>query len=222
MDDPFADAVGEVIQGALDFRASLYSGKMPSLDETRTRFIKLVDEFARKGRLQASRTPDFDLARGALVYWIDEMLTLHWPVPFAEEFRAVCLELHYTDLKSLKGRSPLEHDRAVDGPYSFFELSEIAKTRDQPDALETFYLCAALGFRGRHEGKEHVLEEWARLARAHIVARLRKKHVETSLDGAPLSSLRGEHLFMGISVMVAVTAVITLVAFITAIHVSPY
>jgi type VI secretion system protein ImpK len=222
MDDPFADAVGDVIQGALDFRAGLFAGKIPPLDETRTRFIKLVDEFARKGREQASRTTDYDLARCALVYWIDEMLTLHWPLPYAEEFRAVCLELHYTDLKALKVLSPLKHDRAVDGPYRFFDVAEIAKAREGPDALETFYLCAALGFRGRHEGKEHLLEEWASRARTHIANRLRKKDLETSVDGAPLTSLRGEHLFLGVSVLVSITAVVTLIAFITAIHVSPY
>ncbi len=222
MNDRFADAFGEVIQGVLAFQDELRALHAPSVEEARPRFIRLIDGFAKKGDEQPEHKLDFDLARSALVYWIDEMVTLHWGWPHAEEFRAVCLELHYTDLKRLKDRSPAEHDRAVEGPYRFFEIAELAKTRDQPDALETFFMCVALGFRGRFEMREHLLEEWSRTVHAHLAPRLRKKEEEARLARVPLRLLRGQHLLLGVSVLVAVTALVTLIAFILAVHARPY
>jgi len=222
MNDHFADAVAEVIQGALEFQGSLRAGKVPTVEEARPRFIRLIDAFAKKGAEQPARKLDFDLARSALVYWIDEMLTLHWGWEHAEEFRAVCLELYYTDLKSLKERSPRQHDRAVEGPYRFFEMAEMAKTRDEPDALETFFLCAALGFRGRYDMRENLLVDWARQVQAQIAPRLRRKEAEAPIVGLALRRLRGQHLLLGVSVLVAVTSLVTLIGFIVAVHLRPY
>jgi type VI secretion system protein ImpK len=222
MNDHFADAVGEVIQGVLEFRDSLSAGRAPTVDETRARLVRLIDGFAKKGAEQPPRRLDFDLARSALVYWIDEMLTLHWGWQYAEEFRTVCLELHYPDLKNLKERSPRQHDRAVEGPYRFFEMADLARTRDEPDALETFLLCVALGFRGRFDMREHLLTEWGRQAHAHVAPRLRRQEEEAPLPGVPLRRLRGQHLFLGVSILVAATGILTLFAFIVAVHLRPY
>ena len=222
MNDHFADAVNEVIQGVLEFHDVLRASKVPTVDEARPRFIRLIDGFAKKGAEQPERKLDYDLARSALVYWIDEMLTLHWGWEHAEDFRAVCLELYYTDLKSLKERAPRQHDRAVEGPYRFFEMAELAKTRDEPDALETFLLCVALGFRGRFDMREHLLTEWGGQVHAHIAPRLRRKEEEAPLAGVPMRRLRGQHLLLGVSVLVAVTAVVTLISVIVAVHARPY
>jgi type VI secretion system protein ImpK len=222
MNDHFADAVGEVIQGVLEFQETLRAGKVPSVDDARPRFIRLIDGFAKTGSERPSRRLDFDLARCALVYWIDEMLTLHWGWAHADDFRAVCLELHYSDLKGLKERSPRQHDRAVEAPYRFFEMAELAKSREETDALETFLLCVALGFRGRYDMREQVLTEWVGQVHGHIVPRLRRKEQEASLPGVPLRRLRGEHLLLGVSVLVAVTAVVTLIGFMIAVYARPY
>jgi type VI secretion system protein ImpK len=222
MNDHFADAVNEVIQGVLEFHDVLRASKVPTVDEARPRFIRLIDGFAKKGNERPSRKVDFDLARAALVYWIDEMLTLHWDWQYAEEFRAVCLELHYTDLKGLTERSPHHHDRAVEGPYLFFELAELAKAREETDALETFLLCVTLGFRGRYDMREQVLTDRVRQFHGHIVPRLRRKEDETAMTGVPLRRLRGQHLLLGVSVLVAVTALVTLIGFIIAVHARPY
>ena len=229
MNDHFADAVNAVIHEVLEFQDHLRSGRVPPLDEARSQFIRAVDGFAAKGREQPGSRLDFDLARCALVYWIDEMLILRCGWPHAEDFRAACLELHFTDLKALKER-PLRHvDRAVEGPYRFFEMAEVAKTRDETDALETFLLCVAIGFRGRYEVRADVLEDWARRTHAHIAPRLRKRDEEarrsrkpTTLLGQPLCRLRGQHLLLGVSVLVAASALITLIAFIVAVHLRPY
>ena len=103
MNDHFADAVGDVIQGVLEFQETLRAGKVPTVDEARPRFIRLIDAFAKKGAEQPERKLDYDLARSALVYWIDEMLTLHWGWPHAEDFRAVCLELVLHGFKEFEG-----------------------------------------------------------------------------------------------------------------------
>lgn len=222
MNDHFADAVGEVIQGALEFQAALRAGKSPTLEEVRPRLVRLIDTFIKKGAEQPARKLDFDLARAALVYWIDEMLTLHWGWQHAEEFRAVCLELHYTDLKTLKERSPRQLDRAVEAPYRFFELAELARTREEPDALETFLVCAALGFRGRYELRENLLIDWSRQVHAHIAPRLRSKEAEAPIGGTALRRLGGQHLLLGVSVLVAATSLFSLFAFIVAVHLRPY
>jgi type VI secretion system protein ImpK len=222
MNDHFADAVGEVIQGVLEFQETLRAHKVPTVEEARPRFVRLIDGFAKKVSERPARKMDFDLARCALVYWIDEMLTLHWGWQYAEDFRAVCLELHYTDLKGLKERSPRQHDRAVEGPYRFFEMADLAKVREETDALETFLLCVTLGFRGRFDMREPLLIDWVRQVHAHIALRLRSKDDEPAITGAPVRRLRGQHLLLGVSVLVAVTAMVTLISFIIAVHARPY
>lgn len=229
MNDPFADAVGEVVRALLEVHEELRAGSVPAVAETRERFIRAVDAFARKGREQPAQTLDYDLARCALVYWIDEMLTLHWGWPHAEEFRAVCLELHYPDLKGVKEPGLGRRDRVVEGPYRFYEMAAEAKLRDETDALEAFWLCVALGFRGQFYIRRHLLEEWVRDAHDHIVPRLKKKDEQarrarkpTAIEGPPLARLGGQHRLWGVSVLVASTAVVTLIAFIVAVHLRPY
>ena len=78
MNDHFADSLGDVIQGVLEFQDALRLDRTPTVEEARGRFIRLIDGFARKGNERPDRKLDFDLARSALVYWIDELLTLHW------------------------------------------------------------------------------------------------------------------------------------------------
>jgi type VI secretion system protein ImpK len=222
MNDHFADAVGEVIQGVLEFQDTLRKGKVPTVEEARPRFIRLIDGFAKKGNERPPQRMDFDLARCALVYWIDELLTLHWGWQHAEEFRAVCLELHYIDLKILKEKAPRQHDRAVEGPYRFFEMAELAQLRESSDALETFLLCVSLGFRGRYDMREQLLVDWVRQVHSHIALRLKRKDDETDMAGTPLRRLFGQHLLLGVSVLVAVTAMVTLISFIVAVHARPY
>lgn len=229
MNDHFADAVGDVIRDVRAFQDELKAGRVPGLDEARSRFVRAVDGFAGVGREHPGQSADFDLARAALVYWIDEMVTLHWGWPHAEDFRAVCLELHYTDLKGLKERRPGRLDRAVEGPYRFFEMAEEARARDETDALETFLLCVALGFRGKFDLREHELADWAERVHKQIAPRLRKRDEQarrartpTELAGEPLGRLVGSQRLLGASVLVAATAVLTLIAFIVAVHLRPY
>ena len=227
MNDAFADALGKVVVEVTAFHEELRARRPPSLEQAFGRFVRLIDEFAEKGRTQGGRATDYMLAQTALVYWIDEMLILHFGWEHADDFRAICLELHYPELKTLKNRSPGERERSVEGPYRFYEMADVARTSEEPDSLEAFLLCAALGFRGKYDDEDE-LEAWVRQIHDHVKPRLQRRDRESSLDriegsdGVPLKRLQGQHLLLGVSTIVAITALITLVVFIVAVHFRPY
>lgn len=83
--------------------------------------------------VQGPRRDEFELAKRALVYWIDEVLiSSDWEE--AGWWSHHTLERHFFDSR----------ERA----WRFFEKAAVARQLDSLDALETFYLCACLGFQG--------------------------------------------------------------------------
>lgn len=76
---------------------------------------------------------EMELAKCALAYWMDEVL-INSDWSHAKTWKDNTLERDLFD-----GR-----DRA----YEFFEKAKVAKSLGRTDALETFYLCVALGFKG--------------------------------------------------------------------------
>jgi type IV/VI secretion system ImpK/VasF family protein len=91
--------------------------------------------------VQGERRKEYYLARSALVYWIDEVL-VNSTWEYASYWNNHTLERSYFDAR----------ERA----WRFFEKAEAARSLDNLDALETFYLCACFGFKGvyRDEKKQ--------------------------------------------------------------------
>lgn len=89
--------------------------------------------------VEGPRRNEFDLAKRALVYWIDEVLiNSNWQD--AGWWSNHTLERHFFDSR----------ERA----WRFFEKAAVARQLENLDALETFYLCACLGFWGTYRDRK--------------------------------------------------------------------
>jgi type IV/VI secretion system ImpK/VasF family protein len=147
--EDIANLVYPVLGHGLRLKERLDGGEVPSIDveQAALRTMLLTEADAR-------RRPDFggdverpaqtvvaDAAtegraflgvRYALACWLDELLILHSPWSAAWNERKLEATLYGTN------------DRA----WKFWEQAELAAARPTPDALEGFFLCVVLGFRG--------------------------------------------------------------------------
>jgi type VI secretion system protein ImpK len=209
MTDAFADVVAPVIQGVIDFQDGLLRGKHPTLEEQKRSLVDLLKwSEDRAGRSSPELARDFELAKRALVYWIDEILiTSSWK--HAQEWTNHILEFF------------LYRESAA--AIRFFEKASEAEKRDSTDPLEVFFLCIALGFRGDLSSDEEEIRRWA--SRVHERITEGSKQPEQYIPEPPLQQherglrpLQGERLLLIVSLLVAVTAVVTLAGFISAVH----
>ncbi len=209
MTDAFADVVAPVIQGVIDFQDGLLRGKHPTVDEQKRTLLDLLKWAEdRAGRSSPELARDFELAKRALVYWIDEILiTSTWK--HAQEWTNHILEFS------------LYHESAA--AIRFFEKASETEKRDSTNPLEVFFLCVALGFRGELSSDEEELRHWA--SRVHERITEGTQHPEQYIPEPPgrpqergLRPLQGGRLLLVVSLLVAVTAVVTLAAFIVAVH----
>jgi type VI secretion system protein ImpK len=209
MTDAFADVVAPVIQGVIDFQDGLLRGKQPALDDQKRALTDLLSRSEEKaGRTSPDLARDFELAKRALVYWIDEILiTSTWA--HAQEWTNHILEFYFY--------------RESAAAIRFYEKAIEAEKRDSTDPLETFMLCVVLGFRGDLASQEDEIRRWA--LRVHGRIAEGTKHPDQFLQEPPrlpdelrLRTLPGERLLLAVSLLVAVTAVVSLVGLIAAVH----
>lgn len=205
MTDAFASLVSPVLQHLVDLQLRLEAGENPSLASERERVLVLLDEAERKASESSALAHDFALAKHALVYWIDEILiNSQWA--HATEWRQQILEwdIYHERLRSER----------------FFEKAHDAEGLANTDALETFYLCVALGFRGRHVDSPGDLRKWADRAYNRIIAGSRQPDKflpDDAVERAPLHSLPGQSILLAVSVLVSISALLTLACFVIAI-----
>lgn len=131
MNDRLANRVYPTIQYVLELLDRINgrrSGGMPNPEEERSRLLQYV------GQLDAGRpTADEELAKKALVYWIDEVfVNANWP--HSEYWKTHTLEFQLF--------------KTLDRAHLFYSDAKVARSVSPPDALETYYLCVALGFLG--------------------------------------------------------------------------
>lgn len=106
--------------------------------------------------------------RYALVCWLDEFFILYSPWESAWNERKLEGELYGTN------------DRA----WRFWEQAQLAATRPRADALEVFYLCVALGFRGELREQWDKLQSWNTTTRSRI-AKIKEQEWPYPLDFEP-------------------------------------
>jgi type VI secretion system protein ImpK len=209
MTDAFADVVAPVIQGVIDFQDGLLRGKHPSVEEQKRELALLLGRSEEKAvKTSPALARDFELAKRALVYWIDEILiTSSWS--HAQEWTNHILEFS------------LYRESAA--AVRFYEKAVEAEKRDSTDPLETFFLCVLLGFRGDLAADEEGIRRWA--SRIHERVTEGTNHPEQYLPEPPgsrqereLRPLSGGRLLFVVSLLVCATAVVTLAGFIAAVH----
>ncbi len=151
MTDSFAGLVGPIFQSVVDLRAGFRQGENPSPESVKRSLIKAFQGAQR--RITEAQVADFTLAQYALVYWADEVLIKSsWR--FADSWKNSILELEYFGTRRA----------AVDFWVRAQQAEEQARASDRQlrnaDALETFFCCASLGFRGELFQDEAELEAW--------------------------------------------------------------
>ena len=126
----FSAGVDLVFQHVLDLLERIGNGENPSPQEERMRIRGRLDHV----EAQLGRGQDWQLAKYALVAWIDEMLIVDAPWKDRDTWNENKLEWEIFQTNS-------RYD-------SFYKKAKEAFALPQKDALEVFYVCVVLGFRG--------------------------------------------------------------------------
>jgi type IV/VI secretion system ImpK/VasF family protein len=136
MTNDFGQRVYPVIRYVSDLLSDIRAGRTSADSQSvATEIRTLLAQFD----VQGERRKEYYLARSALVYWIDEVLVnSDWE--YASYWNNHTLERSYFDAR----------ERA----WRFFEKAEQARSLDNLDALETFYLCACFGFKGVYRDEQ--------------------------------------------------------------------
>jgi type VI secretion system protein ImpK len=205
MTDAFASLVNPIFQQVINLQQRLELGESPPLGPERDQIVALLDDAEQAAGASSQLRHDFGLAKHALVYWIDEVL-INAPWSHAVEWRQQILEWDIYQER-------LRADR-------FFEKAHEAEALATTDPLETFFLCVALGFRGRYAESPAELRKWAERVYNRVVAGAQQPDKflpDEPLDREPLRPLSGQAILLAVSVLVSVTALITLACFVLAV-----
>jgi type VI secretion system protein ImpK len=170
MREELSDLVHPVLGYALQLRDRLESGEVVRIDAEQAALRGLLrteieaqrwtdfggEEPTRRGLVgreeAAPGAAPFLGARYGLVCWLDELFILH--SPWDEQWNERKLEV------ALYG----SNDRA----WRFWEQAAIAERRSGTDALEAFYLCVMLGFRGELREAPDKLHAWVMTNQARL------------------------------------------------------
>jgi type VI secretion system protein ImpK len=169
-----AQLVHSVLNYAVELKARLDRGEEPDFDAQQAELKDrlLSDYEARRwpeyggepprergtlaARSAADARPDnsgqFLGIRYALVCWLDELFTCHSPWAAAWNEHKLEVDLYGSN------------DRA----WRFWEQAKLAQSRPGNDALEAFYLCVALGFRGELREQPEGLQVWTNHAKTRL------------------------------------------------------
>jgi type VI secretion system protein ImpK len=205
MTDPFASVVGPIFEYVIDLEQRLEERENPPLEAERRQIVNLLADADQKAGASGPLVHDYELARHGLVYWIDEVL-INSTWKSAMEWRQQILEWE------LYGER-LRADR-------FYEKAHDAEALASTDALEVFYLCVALGFRGRHVDAPAELRKWTERIYNRIAAgsqQADKFLPDDATEYEPLRPLPGPSILLAVSVLVSITALFTLVCFVLAV-----
>jgi len=156
--------VYKVISCALDLKDRLDRGESPNLKDEHHRLATMIRADG-EARRYADYSGDgvFLGARYALACWVDELFIIHCHSPWADQWKEKTIEdeLFHTNVAATK----------------FWEQADIAlqrggaaRTAAPPgsDAIETFFLCVVLGFRGNHWDSIPKVCEYVQDMRSHL------------------------------------------------------
>jgi len=160
----------EIVGYGLDLKERLEQGARPPLDHELERLrglllggseLKNDPEYSGDPggdmRTTMARDNRFLGARYALTCWLDEIFIAD--SPYADDWNERKLEV------AIYGGSS---DRA----WKFWEQARMAEKRPGTDALEVFYWCVMLGFRGEFREQQEKLRDWT----VGIRDRVRRTH----------------------------------------------
>ncbi len=146
MHEEIADLVYPVLREGLDLKERLDRGAAPDLDSAQRRMNQLLRREAEARQWPAfGGTGEFLGVRYALACWLDELFSEHasdWGRQWNNSKRETALY------------------GSNDRSWKFWEQAQLAEARAEKDALESFYLCVMLGFRGQLADQPDQLRQW--------------------------------------------------------------
>jgi len=135
MTPKFAQAVDPVLLHVLGLLERIGRDERPSPQEERLQIVALLDQ----AEAIVGVGQEWELAKYALVSWIDEVL-LELPWDGREWWNNNVLEVETFNTRLCNER--------------FYTRAQEASTLPRRDALEVFYVCVVLGFRGLYREPE--------------------------------------------------------------------
>jgi type VI secretion system protein ImpK len=205
MTDAFAGLVYPVFQGVVGLLRRIEDGEDPDVEAERAEVVALLGEAEQKAASSAQLAADFRVAKPALVYWVDEVL-INSPWRNALEWKNHILEWEFFGQRERADR--------------FFELAHQAELLAGTDPLETFYLCVALGFRGKFADDPAGLKAWSERVYNRVVAGMNQPErflPDVAAEGGPPRPLPGQSILLAVSILVALTALFSVACFVVAV-----
>ena len=195
MTPEFAKAVDPVFLRVLRLQERIAAGENPSPPDEAAHIRGFLDQ----AESTLGQSPEWTLAKYALVAWVDEML--------------VDPEWEGGDWWK---NNTLEQElfRSRQRFHQFYERAKEAHSHGYFNALEVYYLCVVLGFRGLYAGldSQHQLEElelpptierWAHQTAMAIRGSPRPPIQSGGAMGPGAPPLTGQSLFIGSSMLAA-------------------
>ncbi|TWU45182.1 hypothetical protein Q31b_03530 [Novipirellula aureliae] len=190
MSPEFAAAVDPIITYVLSVMDEVEAGRTPSPEDVSTRVRGLLDQSENK----LGQRSDWELAKYALIGWVDDLLIeAPWDGRVWWE----------------QNRLEFQLFRSADAFTAFYLQAKKATEFPKKDALEVFYVCVVLGFRGLYGdpdatahaedfGLPKTLQEWARRASMAIqLGQGRPPILEQGRPGLGAPPLEGKYLLIG-------------------------
>lgn len=135
MTPDFVKAIDPIVEMMIDVKEQIEKNNFPAPALIRSKFIQRIDA---SEKLLDKRPEEWSLASYALVGWIDEMLASQLPWDGASYWNQNKLQVKYF-------RNNLARER-------FFIRAKEAENLPKKDALEVYFMCVILGFKGVYDG----------------------------------------------------------------------
>ena len=135
MTPDFVKAIDPIVELMIDVKEQIEKNNFPAPELIRNRFIQRIDA---SEKMVDKRPQEWELASYALVAWIDEMLASQLPWNGASYWNQNKLQVKYF-------RNMLARER-------FFLKAKEAENLPKKDALEVYFMCVILGFKGVYDG----------------------------------------------------------------------
>lgn len=212
MSPEFSSLVDPIFQRVLHLQERLQQGERPELQTERSDIRNEIEEAEKTAAAPDSkvRIEEFRLAKQALIYWTDEVLTEAWP-----DWEDVLLEVEYYGPPRKRA-------------WKFYVDGETQARHASPDVAEVWYLALVMGFQGdiRDAFRSHLNREMPgnvddeQEARRIWIRQLEKRLRQTStaeIAGEPLyghvAPLYGKAILStGIAVAVLLLAILGVLA----------
>lgn len=213
MTPEFSAVVTPIYFQVLTLLDDLAAGEPPSLDEVMARTRTWIESADRRAASSRELAAEFALARYGLVAWIDEVLVdSNWGKAAGWGGMNHVLEFVFYGT-----RNCFKHF------YEEAKAAEVAleQKRATSDPLETYYVCVAMGFLGRGAQDPEFLDAWVK----NLDVKLElyspappRPFPQKDLPSPGLTPRRGAEVLLRVSLLVALTAVVTVIAYITTIN----